>query len=141
VAAMTAMGLYGMSLFIPMAGLGPAILLFSAMYMTGFFVSNYLNRITASSRRATVLSFKGLSLNLSYGLLGILYSALLVGMRPKIAATRPDVEPLILENMVFMGSFKWFLWAFAGGLVAFMVFAALRLRSTDAHRQVISSID
>lgn len=141
VAAMTAMGLYGMSLFIPMAGLVPAIVLFSAMYMTGFFVSNYLNRITASSRRATVLSFKGLSFNLSYGLLGILYSALLVGLRPKIAATRPDVEPLILENMVFMGSFKWFLWAFAGGLIVFLVFAILRLRSTDVHQQVHLSID
>ena len=139
VAAMTAIGLYGMSLFIPIAGLFPAIVLFSAMYMTGFFVSNYLNRITESSRRATVLSFKGLSFNLSYGLLGILYSALLVGLRPKIAATRPDVEPLIVENMVFMGSFKWFLWAFAGGLVVFLIFAALRLRSTDIHQQVMLS--
>ena len=140
-AAMTAIGLYGMSLFIPITGLFPAIVLFSAMYMTGFFVSNYLNRITASSRRATVLSFKGLSFNLSYGLLGILYSALLVGLRPEIASTHLDVEPLVLENMVFMGSFKWFLWAFATGLVIFVLFAALRLRSTNAHQQVVSSTD
>jgi MFS family permease len=136
-AAMTIIGLYGMSLFIPTAGLVPAIVLFSAMYMTGFFVSNYLNQITTSSRRATVLSFKGLAFNLSYGLLGIVYSALLAGLRPKIAATHAAAEPLMLENMVFMGSFKWFLWAFAGGLVVFLVFAAIRLRSTDIHRQTV----
>jgi len=136
-AAMTITGLYGMSLFMPVSGLVPAIVLFSAMYMTGFFVSNYLNRITSSSRRATVLSFKGLSFNLSYGLLGIFYSVLLAGMRPKIAATYPDADPLILENMVFMGSFKWFLWAFLGGMAVFMVFAAFKMRTTKAYRQVV----
>ncbi len=135
-AVMTIIGLYGMSLFVPIAGLVPAVVLFSAMYMTGFFVSNYLNRITASSRRATVLSFKGLSFNLSYGLLGILYSALLAGMRPEIAANHSDVQPLILENMVFMGSFKWFLWAFLGGLVVFLVFSVVKLKSTNIHQQV-----
>jgi hypothetical protein len=135
-AAMTVIGLYGMSLFMPVTGLVPAIVLFSAMYMTGFFVSNYLNRITSSTRRATVLSFKGLSFNLSYGLLGILYSALLAGMRPRIAVSYPDAEPLLLENMVFTGSFKWFLWAFLGGLAAFTVFAAFQLRSANDHKQI-----
>jgi len=135
-AVMTIIGLYGMSLFIPIAGLVPAVVLFSTMYMTGFFVSNYLNRITASNRRATVLSFKGLSYNLSYGLLGILYSALLAGLRPRIEATHTGAEPLILENMVFMGSFKWFLWAFAGGLVVFLIFSAVKLSSTHFHRKI-----
>lgn len=135
-AAVVATGLYGMSLFIPIAGLVPAVVLFSAMYLTGFFVSNYLNRITSSRRRATVLSFKGLSFNLSYGLLGILYSALLAGLRPEFTARHADLQPLMLENMVFMGSFKWFLWAFAGGLAVFLIFSAVKLRSTDIHRQV-----
>jgi len=140
-AVMTIIGLYGMSLFIPIAGLVPAVVLFSAMYMTSFFVSNYLNRITTSNRRATVLSFKGLSFNLSYGLLGILYSVLLAGLRPKIAATHAHAEPLIVENLVFMGSFKWFLWAFAGGLAVFLIFSAVKLRSTGFHREVILPAD
>jgi len=140
-AAMTIIGLYGMTLFIPVAGLVPAIVLFSAMYMTGFFVSNYLNRITSSNRRATVLSFKGLSFNLSYGLLGILYSVLLAGMRPKIAVSYPDAEPLILENMVFIGSFQWFLWAFVGGLAVYTVFAAFKLRSVNDHKQITVSAE
>jgi hypothetical protein len=140
-AVMTIIGLYGMSLFMPVAGLVPAVVLFSAMYMTGFFVSNYLNRMTSSHRRATVLSFKGLSFNLSYGLLGILYSVLLAGTRPKIAATYPDADSLILENMVFMGSFKWFLWAFLGGLAVFTVFSALKLRSVNDHTQLTVSTE
>jgi hypothetical protein len=140
-AILTITGLYGMSLFLPVAGLVPAIVLFSAMYMTGFFVSNYLNRITSSGRRATVLSFKGLTFNLSYGLLGILYSVLLAGMRPKIEATHPDAEPLVLENMVFMASFKWFLWAFLGGLAVFLVFSVVKLRRTGIKGRIVLSTE
>jgi hypothetical protein len=140
-AVLTISGLYGMSLFVPVAGLVPAIVLFSAMYMTGFFVSNYLNRITASNRRATVLSFKGLSFNLSYGLLGILYSILLASLRPEIAATHTGVEPLALENIVFMASFKWFLWTFLGGLAVFLIFAAIKLKSTNVHQPMASTTE
>ena len=138
-AVLTISGLYGMSLFIPVAGLVPAIVLFSAMYMTGFFVSNYLNRITASNRRATVLSFKGLSFNLCYGLLGILYSILLASLRPEIAATHAGIEPPALENIVFMASFKWFLWTFLGGLAVFLIFAAIKLKSTNVHQPMAST--
>ena len=42
--------------------------------MLGFFTSQYLNQATESSRRATVLSFKSLAGNLSYGLAGALYA-------------------------------------------------------------------
>ena len=140
-AVMTITGLYGMSRFIPLAGLGPAIVLFSAMYMTGFFVRNYLNRMTASRLRATVLSFKGLSFNLSYGLLGILYSVLLAGLRPNITAAYPDAEPSMLENMVFMVSFKWFLWTFLIGLAGFLVLSAVKLKSMKNNWQSSTSIE
>lgn len=46
-----------------------------AMNFVQFFVSHYLNqRVTDSSRRATVLSFKGLSFNLAYGGVGLLFA-------------------------------------------------------------------
>lgn len=138
-AMMTIAGLYGMSLFIPFAGLVPAVVLFSAMYMTGFFVRNYLNQITASNRRATVLSFKGLSFNLSYGLLGILFSALLAYLRPQTAARHAVADPLQLENLVFMGSFKWVLWAFVAGFLVFLIFAAVKLKSSGIHRQPLQA--
>ena len=100
-AGLTTAGLVGMSFFWPYAGLIPALITFSAMYFTGFFVSFYINQITSSDQRATVLSFKGLSYNISYGVLGILYALLL-----KIKKQGIDSEHV--ENAVFVDTFSWF---------------------------------
>ena len=53
----------------------------------GFMVSYYLNRIVDSRHRATVLSFKGLALNLGYGFTGLLFSGVLKGLQD---AAHPD---------------------------------------------------
>jgi len=90
-----------MSLFWPYAGLIPALITFSAMYFTGFFVSYYINKVTPSDQRATVLSFKGLAYNISYGVLGILYALLLKAEKEGIVS--PDIE-----NIVFVETFAWF---------------------------------
>jgi len=71
------------------------------MYFAGFFVSFYINRETPSDRRATVLSFKGLACNISYGVLGVLYALLLTS--EKQGLTCPDIE-----NTVFVNTFFWF---------------------------------
>ena len=98
---LTATGLITMSFFWPYAGLIPALITFSAMYFTGFFVSFYINQITSSDQRATVLSFKGLAYNISYGVLGILY-ALLLKIK-KQGLTSEDIE-----NTVFIDTFSGF---------------------------------
>ncbi len=100
-AALTATGLSGMSFFWPYIGLFPALVTFGAMYFTGFFVSYHINRITSSEQRATVLSFKGLAYNISYGLLGVMYALLLKAMKD-------GVQTIEMENMVFMDTF----WSF-----------------------------
>ena len=87
-AGLTLIGLIGMTLFLPVAGLIPVMVLMSVMYFMGFFVSHYLNRITDSHQRATVLSFKGLSFNLAYGLIGLLYSLLLYTLRYRASRNR-----------------------------------------------------
>jgi len=136
IAITTIIGLVGMSLFKPIIGLVPAIILFSGMYMTGFFVSNYLNQITPSSHRATVLSFKGLSFNLFYGLLGVLYSVLLAWLKPRTSSLNPDIDTQQLEGLVFIESFQWFPWVFVIGLIVFLIFGAYQLRSSTMHKQV-----
>ncbi|RTZ96855.1 MAG: MFS transporter [Deltaproteobacteria bacterium] len=83
----TLSGLIGMTFFFPYIGVIPAMMLSSAMMMTHFFVSHYLNRITPSHQRATVLSFKGLSYNLTYGCIGLLYSFLLATLKTRAAGT------------------------------------------------------
>jgi len=136
IAATTIIGLVGMSFFKPIIGLVPAIILFSGMYMTGFFVSHYLNQITPSSHRATVLSFKGLSFNLFYGLLGVLYSVLLAWLKPRTSSLNPDADAQKLEGLVFIQSFQWFPWVFIIGLAIFLIFGAYQLRSSTRHKQV-----
>jgi MFS family permease len=120
-AALTISGLTTMSFFWPWTGLLPALITFSAMYFNGFFVSFYVNRETASEQRATVLSFKGLSYNLSYGILGTGYALLLKikkqALEPELFLENRDMGPAMLDNIVFKQSFTWFPGTFLMGFV------------------------
>jgi len=120
-AALTISGLTTMSFFWPWTGLLPALVTFSAMYFNGFFVSFYVNRETASQQRATVLSFKGLSYNLSYGILGTGYALLLKtkkqALEPEFFLENRDMGPAMLDNIVFKESFTWFPGTFLMGFV------------------------
>jgi MFS family permease len=108
-------GLTGMCGFWPYVGLVPALVAFSALYMVGFYVSYFVNQRAPSARRATVLSFKGLAYNLSYGLIGILYAGLLE-MEKGALDTSPG-RSLSVENAVFQASFFWFPLFLAAGLM------------------------
>jgi hypothetical protein len=133
-AMISIMGLFGTTLFMPIIGLLPVALLSVVMYMGRFFQSHYLNRITASHQRATVLSFKGLSFNLAYGLIGILYSILLVFLRPQLAISHPDLSRAGIENLVFIKSIGWFPWYFILTLAALLTVARRQLQNTDVYK-------
>jgi hypothetical protein len=105
------------------------------MYLLNFFLSHYLNRITESGQRATVLSFKGLSLNLAYGLIGLLYSLLLALLRRRIEVSPNDLGAQGVENAVFIQSIAWFPWYFLLAFAALVVFARFRLRHSDEHKR------
>jgi MFS family permease len=53
----------------------------ASMVVIGFLLSYYLNALVESSRRATVLSFKGVAFNLGYGLVSLLFALLLRALR------------------------------------------------------------
>jgi MFS family permease len=127
-------GLIGMTFFLPIIGLLPVALLSVVMYMGRFFQSHYLNRITASRQRATVLSFKGLSFNLAYGLIGVLYSILLVFLRPQLAAAYPELSHRGIENLVFIKSIGWFPWYFLLSLAVLLAVARWQLQNTDVYK-------
>ena len=120
-AILTLSGLTAMNFFWPWAGLLPALVTFSAMHFNGFFVSFYVNREATSEQRATVLSFKGLSYNLSYGILGIGYALLLKAQKQALetdfSLQNPDPGPAMIENLVFTKSFIWFPVAFLLGFI------------------------
>jgi MFS family permease len=122
----TTAGLVAMTLFLPFYGLAPAVLLYAVMYLKGFFVSDYLNRATDSARRATVLSFRGLAFNLSYGLLGVGYAALLAFYR------RNGISG---EDAVFTASFVWFPILFVLFFLLLLGFAATRAGAPFSDQQ------
>ena len=111
-AAVALCGLTTMAFFWPYVGLVPALVAFSALSMVGFYVSYFINQHTESSRRATVLSFKGLATNVSYGLIGMVYAWVLV--LEKRGADMARVQDV--ENMVFKETFVGFPLALTVGL-------------------------
>ena len=113
-------GLSGMSFFVPYFGLIPALVLFAGMYMTNFFVSYYLNTVASSEQRATVLSFKGLSYNLAYGGIGLVYALAAAVLRGDMG--RPPAG-FSVEDMVFRTSFIGFPVGFAAVLVLWGLWA------------------
>jgi hypothetical protein len=133
--SLTIIGLIGMTFFWPIIGLLPLIILVAVIYLENFFQSHYLNRITDSHQRATVLSFKGLSFNLAYGLIGVLYSLLLANLSLQLTADRPDISSAQLENLVFVKSIAWFPGYFLLTMLAVLVFARWRLKNTDEHKK------
>jgi MFS family permease len=135
-AVLTFSGLLGTTFFLPFVGLAPLVVLYSVFYFLNFFVSHYLNRMTSSSQRATVLSFKGLSLNLAYGLIGVFYSLLLGALRTRVQGRTPDLVGQGLENVIFIKSFAWFPWYFLFMFVTLLLFARWQLRDLDVHKQV-----
>lgn len=107
------LGLVGMCFVWPWFGILPALLLFSNMFFIGFFLSHYLNQATNSEQRATVLSFKGLFLNLGYGGIGILYALLLAFLRRSHELSQISIAEEALKNLVFIDSLLWFVGYFA----------------------------
>jgi hypothetical protein len=132
---LTLLGLAGVAAFVPWIGLIPVVALAAVLGMTKFFQSHYLNRITDSHQRATVLSFRGLSLNLAYGIAGILFASLLAGLRPGFIAAHADWSETAVENAVFKSAVGWFPWYFLALLILLVIFSKVRLRhSRDHHR-------
>jgi hypothetical protein len=82
-----------------------------------------------------VLSFKGLSFNLAYGVIGVLYSLLLARLRFQVGAAQPDLVGAQLENLVFIKSIAWFPGYFLLTMLAVLVFARWRLKNTDEHKK------
>ncbi|MEW6302480.1 MAG: MFS transporter [Verrucomicrobiota bacterium] len=121
VAAMTFVGLVGIGLAWPFWGLAFAVILRVAIGLVGFFLSHYINEMADSSHRATVLSFRGLALNLGYGGLGLAYAALHQSVRTQ---SPPGTE----ASVMFAETLRWLPWCFLVGLAALVVFARRKLR-------------
>ncbi|NOY00760.1 MAG: MFS transporter [Verrucomicrobia bacterium] len=85
VAALILLGLFSLAFPIPYFGVVFLIPLWLAMRLLHFFISNYLNRVTSSENRATVLSFRSMAMNLAYG--GVVFA---YGLQTKFLSSLPE---------------------------------------------------
>ncbi len=122
VAALIFVGFLGCAFIWPVYGLIWLIPIGMAMSFTQFFVSHYLNAlVTDSTKRATILSFRGLAYNLAYGGAGLLFAILTHTLTSRIPPGTANTE-----NIVFTQALGWLPWYFLA-TVALLVLAG-RLR-------------
>ncbi len=123
VGTVSLIGFLGIGLAIPLWGVLFSFLAFSSMSMTGFFLSTYLHRVTESRQRATILSFRGLSVNLAYGLISMSYASL----ANSLAGGGDSGSERGESGAVFVETLQWFAPTFIVGFVLVTLFTKLRL--------------
>ena len=82
-----------------------AVAAFAMIGMVSFQSSYYINREVDSAHRATVLSFRGLALNLGLGTASLLYTVLIAVLRDQADGSVTDEG---LQTLVFVQSLKAF---------------------------------
>ena len=98
-------GLLGLGLAIPYYGVIFAVGAFAMMGMVQFQSSYYINKEVDSVHRATVLSFKGLALNLGLGFASLLYTAYVSLLRTQQEGTVPEEA---LRDAIFLDALRGF---------------------------------
>jgi len=112
-AALVFAGFGGVSLAIPRFGVIPAAALFAAIQLTHYFVSRYLNEAAPSDQRATILSFRGLAINIAYGGVSLAYAGLIAGIKATGSVERgADASDAAFQRAVFVEALAWFPWYF-----------------------------
>lgn len=105
-------------------GLFAMACIFTCLTLTSFFTSHYLNAIASSEMRATVLSFKGLAFNLSYGAIGVLFATVITIIKDQ--HHDPTLTVNQIENIAFqqgIGYFPWYMLTFS--IVIFFIFGQI----------------
>lgn len=86
------LGLAGITLTLPLWGVLFAVPVFAMMGMVQYLSSFYLNREVDSAYRATVLSFRGLALNLGLGVASLLYTGWIALLKHSLPASAESPE-------------------------------------------------
>ena len=98
-------GLIGLGFAIPYYGVIFAVGAFAMMGMVQFQSSYYINKEVDSAHRATVLSFKGLALNLGLGFASLLYTGYVALLRTQQEGIVPEAE---LRDVIFLDALRGF---------------------------------
>jgi MFS family permease len=108
------------------AGVALVVPLMLGMRFLQFFLSHYLNAIVDSSRRATALSFRGLTMNLAYGVMTLLFGWHTGWLQGRMGLPAEDTR-------VFATSLTWWPWWFLGTLAASLLWLRWRHGAPKDH--------
>jgi len=125
-------GLVGISFVISLYGVLFAIGAFAMMGMVQFQASYYINREVGSEIRATVLSFKGLALNLGLGAASLFYTVLVASLRE---AADPETPIEVVNESVFVDSLAAFPLYYLVLFVLLVVAARLSIKKCNVFFQ------
>lgn len=114
VALLALLGFAGVAQAWPIYGVVVVVGFSVSFNLLNFFTSHYLNAAVDSSQRATVLSFKGLALNLGFGAVSLGYGVLL-----RLLRDGDDAEAL---QAAFQSSLRWLPWIFSLSLIGLVLF-------------------
>ncbi|WP_136798959.1 MULTISPECIES: MFS transporter [Desulfosediminicola] len=128
-------GLFLLSLFVPYFGVLPVAFVSIGLMMVSFFTSHYLNRVTSSDQRATVLSFKGLVFNLGYGLIGVFFAVLMQQTRARTGAHHPEWSEEMVEAQSFISAVGWTPWYTLALFVLLIFFLRHSLKNVSNHKR------
>ncbi len=125
-------GLVGLAYLHSSWGLLPVVCIFLALTQVSFFSSHYLNQISDSEQRATILSFKGLACNIAYAFIGWAYAYLVSGLQQTARHLSPQLSAEQITNTAFTEAAGYFPWY---GLVFFLVIFVLSRMRTNAKQE------
>lgn len=116
-------GLAGLWFAVPIWGLWVVVPFGLSMPMMQFFLSNYLNAWTESDLRATVLSFRGVAINLGYGLAGLGFAAAASAIR--------SASPGLTETAIFARTLHILPAAFLAGAASLLLLVRFTSRASQ----------
>ncbi|MCB1095711.1 MAG: MFS transporter [Verrucomicrobiae bacterium] len=134
-------GLSGLALARPEFGYWGVLLvlpLWLGMRFLHYFLSQYLNASVDSRHRATVLSFKGLSMNLSYGVITLLFGLQTALLRGRLMES-DGVESDAVKREVFATALPW--WPVAFLIAGCLLYLAVRLSCRSPLRKLLEVSD
>jgi len=105
-AVVTFVGLAGTVALIPVWSLAFYMLLSVALRLVVFLQSHYLNQLVDSAQRATVLSFRGLAVNVGYGLMSLGFAAAVAGIDQSSSGPAPGLAAESFRTV--LGWLPWY---------------------------------
>lgn len=127
VAVLILIGLSGISMMIPgWVGVLFVVPFWLGMRSLHYFISQYLNRVSEPSTRATVLSFKGLTMNLAYGIIMIAYQTQTWALRSSEKEAMTGMNKQQTDMHLLAAAMPWWPWVF--GVLALALAVGVRVK-------------